>query len=204
MAAFFRHLCHCDAFDDFLGYGNSLYRNNSGYSGLGCHAFDPGLSVLERRFLSYPIDILEIGCGLGSGISKIAKCNPCFRIVAIDIDEECISFNRKIFNLPTIQWFHCDWKDIKDRYDIIIAIDVIEHIREYESFLKRLTHHLKVKGTLFLSTPNKLLYRTRVSSDNHYREWDYIAFVHLLKRYFSYIDASRKKGWVFVEVQNPL
>jgi len=162
------------------------------------------IKEIKKRNLVYSSKILEVGCGLGIGISKIAQQFPNFKILAIDINEDCINFNKKNFNLPNIEWRHCSWGDINDMYDIIIAIDIIEHIKEYESFLEKLIYSLNSEGILFLSTPNKLLYQNKVLDEYHYREWNHIAFTHLLKRYFSYIEVSLKKGWIFAVTQDSL
>lgn len=161
------------------------------------------LKKIKKMGLGSPIDILEIGCGLGEGATRIARYKNC-KMLATDTDKECISFNKTNFAIPNIEWRHIGWEEITNNYDVIIAIDVIEHLREYELFLKKVCQHLKPRGVAFLSTPNKPLYKTQISSKKHFREWDSSAFASLMKRYFLEVDVLIKNGKILATLRQPI
>jgi 2-polyprenyl-3-methyl-5-hydroxy-6-metoxy-1,4-benzoquinol methylase len=101
------------------------------------------------------LKILDIGCGNGSLDNVIH--NYGYNIVGLDSSNSGISFAMESF--PEIKFIHGNIYNFnsgllpeKD-FDIVIAMDIIEHLqfpRELLSFAKKF---LKPSGTFILSTP---------------------------------------------------
>jgi 2-polyprenyl-3-methyl-5-hydroxy-6-metoxy-1,4-benzoquinol methylase len=99
--------------------------------------------------------ILEVGCGRGIMLDYL-KNQGFINIIGIDISEEQISIAKsKNLNVQVSDVFQY-FNDKKEKYDIIIALDFIEHfskdeiIELFESFY----NHLNLEGCLIIHTPN--------------------------------------------------
>ena len=116
------------------------------------------LEALNKKKL-YNTKILDIGCGGGlvsEGLSKIGAT-----VTGIDFIKENINvakMHAKKNNLK-INYFVKDFeKDkITSKYDVIIILEVLEHLNNWEKFVKKIKLSLKKNGTLIISTINRNL-----------------------------------------------
>ena len=103
--------------------------------------------------------ILDIGCGGGlvsEGLTKIGAT-----VTGIDFVKENISvakIHAKKNNLK-INYFVKDFEKekINSKYDVIIILEVLEHLNNWEEFVKKIKLSLKKNGTLIISTINRNL-----------------------------------------------
>ncbi|MDR3667131.1 MAG: class I SAM-dependent methyltransferase [Ignavibacteriaceae bacterium] len=100
-------------------------------------------------------EILEIGCGPGYILEFLNNEGYC-NLIGIDISEEQIEKAKsKGLNVRTENVF--DYlKDNKNKYDIIIAFDFIEHFNKEELYnlVVKIYHSLKESGMVIIRTPN--------------------------------------------------
>lgn len=130
---------------------------------------------------------LDVGCGMGYSTKKIAIKSK--EVIGIDPDKDSIEWAKKDFNSNNIKYF-CGITselDYKDYFDTIICVEVIEHVKDYRSFLKDLKKMLKMGGKLIITTPN----RNKPNRDlpkpkdpYHIREWRSQEFIEILEKYF--------------------
>ncbi len=106
-------------------------------------------SILSSNKIIYN-SLCELGCGSGEILFQIKKieANKTIKYFGFDISEKAIemSLKRKEENL------HFELKDItakedKSFFDVILVIDVIEHLQNYFSFLQNISK--KSKYTVF-------------------------------------------------------
>ena len=83
--------------------------------------------------------IIEIGCGAGGILEYLQKHNPNIKSSSgYDISEAAIAM-AKIKNLPGIQFFNKDLlAEETEPTDLLLCIDVIEHIDDFYGFLEKL------------------------------------------------------------------
>jgi len=102
--------------------------------------------------------VLDIGCGPGIGarywLSKGAK-----RVMGVDISEEATrdarEWNKEIngadFTVVDAQALPFS----NDSFDVVIALDVIEHLKTPDKLLRECRRVIKEGGIFICSTPNK-------------------------------------------------
>ena len=103
--------------------------------------------------------VLDIGCGGGlvsEGLSKIGAT-----VTGIDFIKENIKvakMHAKKNNLE-IDYFVKDFEKekITSKYDVIIILEVLEHLNNWEEFIKKIKLSLNKNGTLIISTINRNL-----------------------------------------------
>lgn len=100
------------------------------------------------------IKILDIGCGRGNISMPLASLS--YEVLGIDLDQESINElnNKNQFKNAQFRVQDATTLDINEKYDFIIASEVIEHIEKPEEFLKFLKNILKEKGFLIATVPN--------------------------------------------------
>jgi trans-aconitate methyltransferase len=107
-----------------------------------------------------PVNIFEIGCGIGSISWSLAKQFPHSSVTGFDISEKSIALSKKIFKLPNLKFVLADDiallpVDITDSYDLIVMMDVYEHIPPHQrlAIINFIQQTIAVNGTLFISCP---------------------------------------------------
>jgi SAM-dependent methyltransferase len=100
-----------------------------------------------------PRSFLEVGCGTGYVLSRVAARFPQTEIHGSDvfIDGLRIAANRA----PSATLIQMDARDIPyhDEFDALGAFDVLEHIEEDTEVLAQMCDALKPGGTLLLTVP---------------------------------------------------
>ena len=95
------------------------------------------------------LKILEIGPGLGNNIESL---NNFGSVDVLETESEFVSHlekfkNKKIMNIYT------DLQDIKSKYDLIILLDVLEHIEESKIFMAKVSNLLNDHGSVVVGVP---------------------------------------------------
>ena len=102
--------------------------------------------LLKKLFDLHGDNALEIGCHDGFLLHNI----PAKKKIGIDIEI--------IKKYPKIKYIEADFLDYdfkKKIFDIILAIEVLEHIKYPDKFLKKLNNISSKNGKTLLSTPSK-------------------------------------------------
>ena len=103
------------------------------------------------------INVLEIGCGEGNLMQYLAKIFKC-NILGIDISSKQVDLAKKkslnVIHKDIFEYLDSDY--CKDNFDLIILIDVIEHLpkNKIEDLFFRLSKILKKDGSIILKFPN--------------------------------------------------
>lgn len=94
--------------------------------------------LLQSNAVS-PQSIVEVGCGAGGILAELAKMNPAIKqLKGYDISPGAIELANKKMN-DRISFFNADFANGNDAGgDVLLVIDVIEHIDDYYGFLNKL------------------------------------------------------------------
>lgn len=100
--------------------------------------------------------ILEIGCASGSFL-KVLRDKGFANVKGIDIDQKLVSHGRDVLGVDIEI---ADWStyitNSNERFDIIVALDVLEHLSptDVEGILNETRQKLSPHGKLILRVPN--------------------------------------------------
>ena len=125
---------------------------------------DRHLKVLEILQKLKVERLLDIGCGDGNFTMLMAKTCGAKEVYGVDISEKGVEMARK----NGIKAFKVDVDEEKlpfdDNYfDVVTALEVIEHLFDPDHFLDEVYRVLKPKGIFVLSTPNLASIYNRVA-----------------------------------------
>ncbi len=102
------------------------------------------------------LKILEVGCGLGYLTYALNKKG--MDIIGIDISGEAIEYASAnfgdFFKKSDIESFGFN----DNKFDVVIATELIEHLKDPFDFIKKCQKHLTESGVILLTTPNKDYY----------------------------------------------
>ncbi len=105
------------------------------------------------------IDILDIGCG--GGLLSEPMCRLGANVVGIDASQKNIDiakFHAKKNRLKIN--YMCATPEslkIKKKFDVILNMEIVEHVEDVNFFLKKSSEFLKKNGLMFIATLNKTL-----------------------------------------------
>ena len=102
------------------------------------------------------VSILDVGCGTGIMIT-LPLASIGYRVAGIDIHRGSVEEARRMSPYTNLTFRHADpgvLLEARERYDIVIASEVLEHLAEPLGFLRVLRGLLRPGGMLTLTTPN--------------------------------------------------
>lgn len=127
------------------------------------------INPLRLRFLRnkveahYPnqkpaeLTILDIGCG--GGLVSIPLARIGYNVHSVDASSEAIEVLKAKAaeeNIQNLKAIHAAEGELPDQqYDIVVCLEVIEHVADLESFMDALTKRVKKGGMVILSTINR-------------------------------------------------
>ncbi|MCL6742047.1 bifunctional 2-polyprenyl-6-hydroxyphenol methylase/3-demethylubiquinol 3-O-methyltransferase UbiG [Sphingomonas sp. RB56-2] len=98
---------------------------------------------------------LDVGCGAGLLAEPLARLGA--RVTAVDAAPELIAVARDhaIGQGLQIDYRATGVEDIDGRFDLVTAMEVVEHVADPQDFIDALSARLAPGGLMILSTPNK-------------------------------------------------
>jgi SAM-dependent methyltransferase len=150
--------------------------------------------ALRKIAVNFPAQasVLDAGAGLGQYTWRMTRMNRNWKIKAVDIDKEkvddCVRFFRAAGLEDRVTCAEGDLTELTGvgQYDIILSVDVMEHIREDELVFGNFHRALKPGGFLLISTPSD-----QGGSDVHSEEEHSFIDEHVRNGY-SIADISQK------------
>lgn len=151
------------------------------------------IQVLNKYLLgeSNKLDILDIGCGVGT--ISLWMAQKGFTVTGIDISSVAIEkcrLNAEATGLKKRTNFYvCDFPESipRKKFDFIICSEVLEHIKDDQVAIRNIFNLLETRGFIFVSVPSKNapLYKTGQAKKfdervGHLRRYSVIEISNLL------------------------
>lgn len=140
-----------------------------------------------------PGHIADAGSGFGQYAFYLSNTYPAAQITGLDIKQEqvddCNSFFSSIGRQEKVSFEYADLTklNISEAYDLILSVDVMEHIEEDRTVFGHFYNGLKSGGVLLISTPSD-----QGGSDVHYDHEE------------SFIDEHVRDGYGITEIEEKL
>ncbi len=118
--------------------------------------------------------VLDVGCSSGE-LAGMLKANDC-TVVGVEYDQEAAEKAKErceqviVADLEAIKIFPFKEKE----FDHILLMDILEHLRDPATLLKRLQPFLKREGTIIISIPN--VANLSVRSALLFGRWNYTEY----------------------------
>jgi 2-polyprenyl-3-methyl-5-hydroxy-6-metoxy-1,4-benzoquinol methylase len=109
-----------------------------------------------------PVRMLDAGTGFGQFSYWVARRFPHISIDAVDIKEEYLSRARTLFSNTGLSDFATFLIDdltrlkVQGPYDLILSVDVMEHIEDDEEVFRNFFRVLRPGGVVLINTPSDL------------------------------------------------
>lgn len=94
--------------------------------------------------------ILDVGCGAGETLSQLGSLGKPF---GVDISEEAVVYARRrgCSKVSQVDGIELPYHD--EKFDLVLSLDVLEHIEDEKRSLSEYQRVLKTGGRLFLTVP---------------------------------------------------
>ena len=115
---------------------------------------------LWKKSLNNNVSILDAGAGFGQYTYFLSKLNKNWEITGVDVKteqvEDCNRFFKKLNKENTIKFQEADLTKFcqEKKFDLILSVDVMEHILDDVKVFENFYSSLKPKGMVLISTPS--------------------------------------------------
>lgn len=110
------------------------------------------LQLLHRYFPAAK-RLLEIGCGTGFVLDGIRKARPELELTGSDLHDAGLTFaSQRLTGVPLYQ-IDCRRLPFKTHFDVVCALDVLEHITEDETAIAEMFRAIRPGGGAIISVP---------------------------------------------------
>ena len=155
------------------------------------------VNKLAVRLAGEPKNVLEIGCGTAMFSSMLADKCPATHIVASEFEDQTRQWAIENRSRPNIEYCKKAMTEFpRDHFDLCVALEVVEHIDDYATFLKEIA---QAAPRAIVSTPNKFRswydYETNTPEfDQHVREWSTGEYYWVLRCFWKKVEIHTIPG----------
>jgi 2-polyprenyl-3-methyl-5-hydroxy-6-metoxy-1,4-benzoquinol methylase len=135
----------------FIKIGDFKLTEYNGIQELAAFNLHTDVFKIAEEFLKEGMNVLDFGCGQGAFSQRLVDAGMIVDVCDLDIAQVKANVNRKYqldLNSADIK------SSITAKYDVIIAMEIIEHLQNPWKYLSDCTSLLKNGGIIVLSTPN--------------------------------------------------
>lgn len=135
--------------------------NNARGNPISSWHLDERLECAKSLVPMNAINILDVGCGEGYFLEKLAKERQV-NAIGIDTSNKNITFARKL--VPNAKFYVQNLFDLrfdKETFDCVVTLEVIDHLEAPQLAIMKISQLLRHRGTIILSYPeNSILWKT--------------------------------------------
>jgi 2-polyprenyl-6-hydroxyphenyl methylase / 3-demethylubiquinone-9 3-methyltransferase len=122
------------------------------------HQMKPArLDYIQRQLMGRSLkglSVLDVGCG--AGIMSEALAQKGATVTGIDASAELIAAAKTHGkNIPNLTYQNKTVEQVKEKFDLVMALEVVEHVNAPAEFVKNCVARLNKGGLLIFSTLNR-------------------------------------------------
>lgn len=124
-----------------------------------------------RHLLKQPVNIqsLNVGAATGATSDMLAAFGP---VMSIEYDEKCTAFTKTYLSTPIEQGSILELPFEANQYDLVAALDVIEHVEDHQLAVQELWRVCKPGGHIVITVPAySLLWSEHDVINHHFRRY---------------------------------
>lgn len=115
------------------------------------------------------LNILNIGSATGRTSEILQEFG---NVISVEYDKESVEFSRSILKTPVIHGSINDLPFPNEKFDLVCAFDVIEHVKEDKNAISEMYRVCKPSGSLFLTVPAfQSLWSAHDEINHHFRRY---------------------------------
>lgn len=121
---------------------------------------------IRRNLTNRPLRILDVGCGPGNFLRCLKNWFHDTHTIGLDLSSDLLEYaSKKNGATNLLQGYATELPFRGECFDVVSALQVIEHLSNPEKFLKEVHIILKKNGILILTTPNPKGVAARLMGD---------------------------------------
>ncbi len=152
------------------------------------------IALLKNHF--YPT-CLEVGCGTGNTLGYLKEKKLIGHATGLEVLESCRKSKHKSIDEFIVANAE-DWNFLDKKYNLVLLLDVVEHLKWPYAFLQKCAMHVEADGNILISLPNinnlRLLRKLICLDRFDYTDWGLLDVTHL--RFFTkttFLEQMRKQ-----------
>lgn len=135
----------------FIKIGNLKQLEYNGIQEMAAYGLHSDVFKMLNPYLKKGMHILDFGCGQGAFSQRLVDIGMIVDACDINTDQIKANVNKKI-TLDLNKEINPD--SFSDKYDMLIALEILEHLQNPWKYLNDCLTLLKDDGIIVLSTPN--------------------------------------------------
>lgn len=141
------------------------------------------VETLVEHLFEEPKDltILELGCGTGGVTEVLTKYGD---VTGLDVSHAAVEYckTRGLNNVFVEDITSMDIEKYRDKFDLVLALDVLEHIQDDVKVMSKVREMLKEDGLFFINVPaHKFLWSEHDEALEHKRRYHRVELTKKLK-----------------------
>lgn len=160
-----------------------------------CHQFIPYYGEERQDVLPLLPDrlgeVLEIGCGDGATGELLERRFGC-RVTGVELNPHAAAAAAR--RIHRVVAGDVETLELDGRYDLVLALELFEHLTEQEAFLARMRRLLEPDGTLLMSVPN--VGHGALVEDLLAGRWDYLPIGLLCYTHYRFFTRATLASWL--------
>jgi 2-polyprenyl-3-methyl-5-hydroxy-6-metoxy-1,4-benzoquinol methylase len=144
-------------------------------------------SVLRNRVKGKVV--LDLACGEGYGSRLLANWGAK-EVYGVDVSEDAINVAKKLFKDPRCHFLVGEAETVNKlfrdlpKFDVVISLETIEHVKSPELFLAAVKKILKPRGIVVISCPNEEAFHGEEHPNQfHLRRYSFAQFKAVTERF---------------------
>jgi SAM-dependent methyltransferase len=144
------------------------------------------------------LKILNVGVATGATSQLLSNFGE---VTSVEYDQDCIDFVKTKIDIPIIKGDILALDFVDDTFDLVCALDVVEHVENDQLAAKELTRVCKVGGSIVITVPSfQSLWGQHDIINHHYKRYRRFELQELFKSKNELIYSTYFNFWLFLPI----